>query len=530
MLTQHPTHAGAHNNLGTLLLNRGDEDEALEHYRQAQTAAPHQIEAMQNIAVTLKRQGREDEAREAFDQLLSVRPSDAARLNRATLVPALLESQEDADRARRNFSEGVARFKDQTLTISRPLEELGSLSQFFLAYHGQDDKPLNTAFAAVLRRAAPSLSFHAPTQTQKPSGHKIRLGLLSHYFRNHTIGILNRDLVRRLPRAGLEVVVIGPQHEGAIAEDIRRSADRCVTLPSTLDAARQAVSALELDALLFTDLGMDPFTYLLAFSRLAPVQATTWGHPVTSGIDTVDYFLSSRHLEVPEADQDYSEHLIRLSAPPTCLGRPESPKRLDRAHFGLDENAHLYICPQTLFKLHPDIDAIFRAILVRDPLGQVVLIEGRADWTNTLRARFARSLGHTVGRVRYLPRLSHPEFLEFLRLGDVMLDPLHFSGGLTSLQAFAVGTPIITLPARYMRGRVTYAYWKQMGLDDGIAASVEDYVNKAVRLGTDRAERSRVSKAILEACPQLYDNQTVAEEIAAFFIEAVSRARTGRPC
>ena len=49
----------------------------------------------------------------------------------------------------------------------------------------------------------------------------------------------------------------------------------------------QAIEKLDLHLLMYADIGMESFGYLLAFSRLAPVQIVTHGHPCTTGIPTI---------------------------------------------------------------------------------------------------------------------------------------------------------------------------------------------------------------------------------------------------
>ncbi len=81
---------------------------------------------------------------------------------------------------------------------------------------------------------------------------------------------------------------------------------------------------------------MDPFTYTLALSRLAPVQCVTWGHPSTTGLETIDYYLSSELFETEDADQYYTEKLVRLKTIPAYSYRPTPPSPLKkRDQFGL---------------------------------------------------------------------------------------------------------------------------------------------------------------------------------------------------
>ncbi len=122
------------------------------------------------------------------------------------------------------------------------------------------------------------------------------------------------------------------------------------------------------------------------------------GHPVTTGIETIDCFISSESLEIAEADQHYSEMLIRLKAMPVYYYRPAPPCPLKgRGHFGLNDSDHIYVCPQSLFKFHPEFDAILGNILRADTRGKVVLSQ---RWTphleQLLRRRFAATLPDVV--------------------------------------------------------------------------------------------------------------------------------------
>ena len=113
---------------------------------------------------------------------------------------------------------------------------------------------------------------------------------------------------------------------------------------------------------------MEPQTYYLAHARLAPVQCVTWGHPLTTGIETIDYFLSSADLEPPHADDHYTEKLVRLSHLTNYYYRPDPPALTkSRSDFGFADEDHVYLCPQNLFKLHPENDVVFGEILRRDP-------------------------------------------------------------------------------------------------------------------------------------------------------------------
>ena len=82
-------------------------------------------------------------------------------------------------------------------------------------------------------------------------------------------------------------------------------------------------------------------------------------------------------MEPPDADAHYVEPLLRLPGIGTCYRRPTLPERVARAHFDLPEDRVLLLCPQSLFKVHPDNDALFARVLAANPAAMLVMFDGR---------------------------------------------------------------------------------------------------------------------------------------------------------
>jgi predicted O-linked N-acetylglucosamine transferase (SPINDLY family) len=286
------------------------------------------------------------------------------------------------------------------------------------------------------------------------------------------------------------------------------------------------VANLGLDILYYPDVGMNALTFTMAFSRLAPVQCASWGHPVTTGLPTMDCFLSSRVLDAEGAEDHYTEKLVRLSRLGVVYDRPDPPTPpLERGAFGLPEAAHLYACPQTLFKFHPEFDPLLGEILRRDPAGLLVLIEGKhSHWNEMLLSRFRRTIPDVCGRIRWLSRLSRPDYLRLLAVSDVMLDPIHFGGGNTSYEGLALGVPIVTWPSAFLRGRLTATMYAQMGFTDLVVHQGGDYVERALRLGTDPDYRQEVSRELRERAGVLYGDLGVVRELEEVLLALVEQA------
>jgi predicted O-linked N-acetylglucosamine transferase (SPINDLY family) len=253
-----------------------------------------------------------------------------------------------------------------------------------------------------------------------------------------------------------------------------------------------------------------------------------WGHPGTTGIATMDYFISHADIEADDADEHYSERLVRIGRPTfPALARPGLPDPLlGRPDFGLPEGVHLYTCPQSLFKLHPDFDALAREILRRDPQGRLVLFAGaQAHWTTLLDERFRRSMPECADRVIYAKRTADTDlFRNLIAACDVMLDTIHVGGGMTSFDGFAAGTPIVTLPGATLRARFTAAWCRLLEVEECIADSPESYVTIALRLAHDREFRGSVASRIRKNSHRLFDDESSVQEFEGFFESAYAAA------
>ncbi len=524
-----PGHARAHGNLGAVLKAKGAREEAIGHFETAAARDPGLVEPLQNLCVLYKEAGLLEQAAPLFARTLARHPGDGLRINRATLLPSVYESAGQVEETRAAFETGVDELLAEGLRIGDPMREVG-LAAFYLPYQGHNDRDLQVKLARLYAGACPELRFAAPhteTRTAWRPDARLRVGFVSKHLRDHTIGKLNRGFVRKLDRERFHVTTFALSRPGdAIAHEIASAADRHVVLPQDLWAARRIVAEAELDLLYYCDIGMEPFTYFLAFARLAPVQCVTWGHPVTSGLDSMDHFVSNPDMDPPGAEEHYCEKLVRLGRFTTHYVAPARPRDPTREAFGLPDAVRLYVCPQSLFKLHPDFDAMLAGILRRDPDGLILLLEGsHAEWRASLERRFASAMPDVAGRIRFLPRLPYEKFLALIAVSDVMLDTTPFCGGNTTLEALAVGTPVVTLTGRYLRGRLSHAIYSQMELHDCIACDPETYVDIATTIAMDPDRRTAVTKEIEERRDAVFEDPLIVGQLEDFFLRAVEEKR-----
>ncbi len=517
----------AANNLAVALLAEGQTERAEEVLSAAVARTDGVPELHENLGNALRRRGAVEEAEAAYRRAYRLRPTDGLRMRLATLLPVVPDSLEALERWRARFAAELDVLAADPPTLSDPNREVGATA-FHLAYHDANNLPLHRKLAEIYRSAAPDLRFVAPhCEKPGPRGKRLRVGFLSRFFRTHAVGWAFQELICRMPRDRIEVVLLSfPQRPDPLYRRMATAADEEVVLPVDLAAARRRIAELALDVLAFAEIGMDPLTYFLAFARLAPVQCALLGHGESAGIETIDYFISSEALEPPDAEAHYCERLIRLPGLPYCYSRPELPDPpRSRDAFGLPEERRIYFCAQTLAKVHPAMDAMFRGILEGDPDGLLLFPSGfNPRLAERLRARFKRTLADVSDRVVFLPTLpSHVDFNNILMLADVILDTRPYGSGNTAWQALAAGTPVVTWPSDYMRGRFVQALYRVLGIDACTVSSAEDYVATALRVGTDDAVRAEIAAQIAAGAEALFLDRKVVDAFAHFLVEASER-------
>lgn len=519
-----PIFPNAWNNLGAFYSDLAQDEDAIRCYETAINQDPDNFQLHFNLAQRLNSSGDIESSRVAFENGLRIKEHAGARIRCETMFPAIMESEEAVDHTRQDIKERLASLIARKFEIRDPMLDIAGAPLFYLAYHGKNNVELMTAYATLIKSVCPAIEYTSPHCNNKPhlSNSKIKVGFISKFFTNHTIGKFFRGILKNLNREIFELYAfMPPAPQDDVTTWIKAHLDGFVVLSQLPSEACKEVASYELDILVYTDIGMEPFTYYLAFSRLAPIQCAMYGHPDTTGISSIDYYLSGGACESPEADLHYTEKLIRLdpNSTYTYYYRPlDRATHKTRADLGLLESKHLYTCAQSMFKIHPEMDAVFDEILERDVNGVLLMFDDVSQRRVDLFKRRLQNRMHNYDRVIFLPRKKLPDFLQILHLSDALLDSFHFCGGNTSFDSFASESPVVTLPGEFMRGRQTMGLYKRMGFMDLVAEDKADYVNKALHLGTDTKYRQQMREELAKRVPVIYEDVGIVRALEEFFI------------
>lgn len=546
-----PSDAGVLNNYGALLGTMNQYEESLFWLQKAHEIDPTMLHTLINLGSYYQDDGQSDVAYTMFSTAAALHPKEATllHLRMSLMLSPVAVSWPSMNAERNDLLRNLTAF---LRSDSAPALLDASLDRvpFYVSYHGLNDRVVIERIVAAYHKAIVDLSFvsssvspvlrlRSPEETKTS---RIRVGFMSKFFgvfEPH--GLLLDGVMQYLPRELFEVICLPvARNDGKpLASSVRRAADRVVDLPLSHRMVQDLISRLDLDILVFADVMSEPMNHFLAHSRLAPIQVAFWGNPITSGSGHMDYFVSSDAMEhpyrtrIPYLDEPWTEQVVLIGGQGIWYSRPESPEQqlssanfsiplnlevYDRAYFGLDSAWFLYLCPQSVFKMHPLFDYVFRDILLVASKGHIVVTGGRrASWTRMYHDRLVAVLGPDLAhRLHFISRVSSEKFLGLLDIADVILHPFPFDGSRTSADGLIAGKPVLTLPSEHLRGRMGAAFYRTMNLPELVARNRSEYVRIAVNLCDNATLYAHVSRLIAERLPLVWEDMSVPYEWARF--------------
>ena len=474
-----------------------------------------------------------DRALASFDCAIQADSNNAkARWARVMLWAPAFSSGADDSPDRSGFSGELAKFEEWwDGSESDGATFVGELQPFFLAYQEESNLASLEQYGQVCAKAMRRwLDRQKPPAFKRPKERRIRLGIVSADIRLHSIWMaLIKGWFLSLDPERFELVVFSlTDRTDSDTAWARAKSDVFIMGPKNLSQWVDAVLEQNCEILLYPAVGLDPTTLKLASLRLAPAQINTWGHPDTSGLPTLDYYVSSDCFEPADAQTHYSERLVTLPH----LGNRIQPLNLTSSDPGfatlnIDLERPILVCPGTPYKYQPAHDHIFPEIARRVPDAQLVFFHRpgaplarllQARLTNEFEAAGLKVMDH----VRYVPWLNFQEFHCLLRHADVLLDTIGFSGYNTAVQAIECGLPLVTREGKFLRGRLASGVLRRMDLPELIVQTKKHYVDLVAKLVTDRRYREHIRHEIQQRRSVLFDDQSAMGPFEDF-LESVAR-------
>lgn len=561
-IAAHEAYAIAHANLGALLKDLGRGREAGEALERALQLQPSLVEAGYNLAMlrlderrwgeaaTLLRDylaasGRDAEAQYWLGNAL-MGDGDAAGARAAyeaavridsqhvrarwglvmAQLPAIPASAEERTQGAQAFARELDRLRDWCRDHAKGDAYLavGAQQPFYLAYVDDNHAPVLRRYGALCTDLMSTWAKRVKVPAPQPrrDGGKLRIGIVSGHVQGHSVWhALVRGWVQHLDRERFELHLF---HTGSVQDAetqwARKKAEHLHMGHGDWTAWAKAVSDARLDVVVYPEIGMDATTLRLASLRLARVQLASWGHPLTSGLPTLDGYVSAEAFEPADAQQHYSEklHVLpRLGCSYLPYGtRPLSP---DLGQWGIAAGDKVLVAPGVAFKYGPGEDALWAQIARRCAPCKIVFFRGNDDHAARLEQRLRRAFAAAGvdfdAHVRFLPWQSQAGFFGLLQRADVFLDTVGFSGFNTAMQAVECGTPIVAWEGRFMRGRFASSILRAMQMDEWVADTHEAYADKVARLCADADLRKKVRAQVAQRRAALYEDKGSVDAFGA---------------
>lgn len=521
-VTLRPDYAEARRNLATTLAQCGRHQEALAEYKAAIELLPGSFETHLDLAVCYASAGDAENARATFDAAALIEPDSLVpAFGRAmTLLPSFHADTDSIDRARQEFASALASFERRldsasVQAVAAAAEAVGLLSPFLTSYLPGDNKILLEQYGRIVVRLMharyPQWSRRPPMPEPGGDG-RLRVGVVSRNFSDHSDWkMITAGLLGQMDR---QVVDLRCYRTGGTADAVTEEARRlCPQFVEGLsfEALAERISADNLHAIVYPEVGIDPVGLQLASLYLAPIQCCAWARPETSGLKTIDYFLSGDLTEPGDGEDHYSETLVRL---PDLFSyyvpRRLKPEPVDLAAFGIGADEAVFLCCQSLLKYLPGQDEVFAAIAARLPKARFVFFNRPAHLVGLVKGRLKqafRKRGLDADRhLSFLPVVTGEQFAGFCRLAIASLDSIGYSGCVTTIEAIEQGLPSVTLPGPLMRSRQTAAMFAMIGLEETVAQSEDEYVEIALRLALDQPFRQEMAARIADRSYLLYQD------------------------
>ena len=513
--TLEPELLDARASYGTAARLGGDLAAALPALRQVagQTVAarlPSASDALLELAIAENAGGDYAKARGLLVDARKLAPkNERLRWNAAFLLPALMQDTDATVQALQHFEAALGEFEARTdwhkIAADALLEAALTTSNFDLAYLPGETLALQQRFARLVSfvvnthiRPRSEVNADQPRpETLAPR--KRRIGVISSYLREHTVMRYFAGFITAL--CAHDDVDVWIWYTGATldaqSEALKTAAHRFEHVKTGVQATISEILSVDLDLMIFPDVGMDSQQQVFAAWRLAAVQVALYGHPVSTGLPQMDVYFSAEALEPDQAQSDYSERLVRLPGLGAALIAPKPVPA--RSTISADSVAPArLLCVQNLAKLTPEFDLAVAEILAKSN-ATLTFIDRQPVVSARYLARLQSVLlahGVAFERIKLLPACAYSEFMQQLADADLVLDSPWFSGGASSIDTLSAGTPILAWESRFARGRQTGAMLQILGLSELVASNKDDFVAKALAIMRDPDQQLRLRQQI----------------------------------
>ena len=404
---------------------------------------------------------------------------------------------------------------------------IGTHHPFLLAYHDHNNKMLMQKYGQIYQKLIEPFQKNLIQQRSAsiPNG-KINLGIISNHFFNHSVwSAITKGLVFNLDRSRFNLHLFSTNSRSDNETIMAKNCATSFSIHSTPQGLAASILDKKIEALIFPEIGMDKLTIQIASLNLAPIQIVSWGHPETTGIPSINYFLGGELFESKHSSDNYSELLLSLPNLGCYLEPYVGPiEEVNLIELGINPRAPKLLCPGAPFKYHPDYDWVLVEISKQNPSAQFIFFEFPNSGVELLRTRLANrfnteGLHQNINSLKFIPILDGPHFRGLMKQMTLYLDTIGFSGFNTALQAIESDLPIITREGHFMRGNLAAGLLKRVKMPYLVAKDNASYIKLVTDLIANPQLLKEYSKLISLNRSALYHDLMPIRELEKFLLD-----------
>jgi len=440
----------------------------------------------QFYASILKSQDKIDEMINLIEEGLSKNLMNPKwKYQKELLFPVVVKDNNEIDKFRVKINNCYDQILENSEQLDYDNDQVIQTPHYESSYNQHDNLKLNIKSVKALRKIYRELNENCVVE--KKENEKIKIGFISEFFTDHTIGKLFKNIIFSLDQSKFNIFILHSKKtkvSDLFNEFINKEKNgilKNIRLPEKLNEKINFFKNEKFNILFYPDIGMSIEMYYLSLIRLAKHQIMSWGHPETTGSESIDFFLCSKSLITDETSKSYSEKLLLMNHLPMIYEVPKIKQKIDDTELS---KKNIYSCPQTMFKFHPDFDHILAEILKKDKKGVLYLIkDNNKIYFNKLIERFKKINFFDLDRVIFLDPLIRDNYINHLGTSSVLLDPLYFGAGNSFHESMVYGTPTVTMPTKFIKSRIVSAAYIQMEIDNPpIVKNKNEYVELAIEI------------------------------------------------
>ena len=440
--------------------------------------------AYQFYASILKNQDKIDEMINLIEEGINKNLLDPKwKYQKELLFPVVVKDNQEIDKFRGKISKCYDQILENNEQLNYDNDQIIQTPHYESSYNQHDNLELNIKSVKALRKIYKELNENCITENKE--NERIKIGFVSEFFTNHTIGKLFKNIIFSLDQTKFDIFVLHSKKTkvsdifNEFIEKEKNNFLKNIRLPEKLNEKINFFKKEKFNILFYPDIGMSVEMYFLSLIRLAKYQIMSWGHPETTGSESIDFFLCSKSLITDETSKSYSEKLLLMDYLPMIYEMPKIQHRIKDTELS---KKNIYSCPQTMFKFHPDFDHILAEILKKDKRGVLYLIkDNNKIYYNKLIERFKKIENFDMERVIFLDPLSRDDYINHLGTSSVLLDPLYFGAGNSFHESMVYGTPTVTMPTKFIKSRIVSAAYIQMEINNSpVVKTKNEYIELAV--------------------------------------------------